>query len=113
MIERGTIWWVNLGEPRGAEPGFRRPVLIVQADAFNRSRIQTVIGVVLTTNVRLLDAPGNVLVPAQGSGLPKDSVANVSQVITVDRGDLQEPAGRLDAATLRRVDLGLRLVLNL
>ena len=113
MIERGTIWWVDLGEPRGAEPGFRRPILIVQADAFNRSRIQTVIGVVLTSNVRLLDAPGNVLVPAQGSGLPKDSVANVSQLITVDRSDLQELAGRLDAATLRRVDLGLRLVLNL
>ena len=113
MIERGTIWWVDLGEPRGAEPGFRRPILIVQADAFNRSRIQTVIGVVLTTNVRLLDAPGNVLVPAPGSGLPKDSVANVSQLITVDRSDLQELAGRLDAATLRRVDLGLRLVLNL
>jgi mRNA interferase MazF len=113
VIERGTIWWAHLGDPRGAEPGFRRPILIVQADAFNRSRIQTVIAVVLTTNVRLLDAPGNVLVPARVSGLRKNSVANVSQVITVDRGDLQEPAGRLDAATLRRVDAGLRLVLNL
>ena len=113
MIERGTIWWADLGAPRGAEPGFRRPILIVQADAFNRSRIQTVIAVVLTTNVRLLDAPGNVLVPARVSGLRKNSVANVSQVFTVDRGDLQEPTGRLDAATLRRVDAGLRLVLNL
>jgi mRNA interferase MazF len=85
----------------------------VQADAFNRSRIQTVIAVVLTTNIRLLDAPGNVLVPARISGLRKNSVANVSQVITVDRDDLQETTGRLDAATLRRVDAGLRLVLNL
>ncbi len=113
MIARGTIWWADLGDPRGSEPGFRRPLLIVQADAFNRSRIQTVIAVVLTSNVRLLDAPGNVLVPAQVSGLPRDSVANVSQVITVDRSDLQELAGRLDTATLRRVDSGLRLVLNL
>ncbi len=113
MIARGTIWWAGLGEPSGSEPGFRRPVLIVQADAFNRSRIQTVIAVVLTSNVRLLDAPGNVLVPAQVSGLPRDSVANVSQVITLDRSALQELSGRLDAATLRRVDTGLRLVLDL
>jgi mRNA interferase MazF len=113
VIERGTIWLAYLGDPGGAKPGFRRPILIVQADAFNRSRIQTVIAVVLTTNIRVLDAPGNVLVPARVSGLRKNSVANVSQVITVDRGDLQEPAGRLDAATLRRVDAGLRLVLNL
>jgi len=113
VIERGTIWWADLGEPRGAEPGFRRPVLIVQADAFNRSRIGTVVAVVLTSNTRLLDAPGNVLVPAPLSGLPKHSVANVSQVITLDRADLQEPAGRLDRETLRRVDAGLRLVLSL
>ena len=113
MIERGTIWWADLGEPRGSEPGFRRPLLIVQADAFNRSRIQTVIAVVLSSNVRLLDAPGNVFVPAHLSGLPRDSVANVSQVVTVNRSDLQESAGRLDAATLRRVEGGLRLVLEL
>jgi mRNA interferase MazF len=113
VIARGTIWWADLGEPRGSEPGFRRPILIVQADAFNRSRIQTVIAVVLTSNVRLLDAPGNVLVPAQVSGLPRDSVANVSQVITVDRSDLQELSGKLDTATLRRVETGLRLVLDL
>jgi len=113
VIERGTVWWADLGEPRGAEPGFPRPILIVQSDAFNRSSIQTVVAVVLTTNIRLLDAPGNVLVAAKVSGLRKNSVANVSQVITVDRGDLREPAGRLDAATLRRVDAGLRLVLNL
>ena len=113
MIERGTIWWADLGEPRGSEPGFRCPVLIVQADAFNRSRIQTVVTVVLSSNLRLLDAPGNVLVPAKLSGLPKDSVANVSQVVTLNRSDLQEHAGRLDAPTLRRVEAGLRLVLHL
>ncbi len=85
----------------------------MQADAFNRSRIRTVIAVVLSSNARLLDAPGNVLVPARLSGLRKDSVANVSQVITVDRSDLREPAGRLNVAMLRRVEAGLRLVLNL
>ena len=79
IIERGTIWWADLGAPRGSSPGFRRPVLIVQNDAFNRSRIGTTLAVVLTSNMRLLDAPGNVLVSAAESGLPKDSVANVSQ----------------------------------
>jgi mRNA interferase MazF len=113
VIARGTIWWADRGEPRGSGPGFRRPLLVVQADAFNRSRIPTVIAVVLTSNIRLLDAPGNVLVPARASGLPRDSVANVSQVVTVDRGDLHELSGRLDAATLRRVETGLRLVLDL
>ncbi len=113
MIERGTIWWADLGEPRGAKPGFRRPVLVVQADAFNRSRIQTVVSVILSSNLRLLDAPGNALVPAKLSGLPKDSVANVSQVVTLNRGDLQEQAGRLDAPTMRQVGAGIRLVLGM
>jgi len=113
VIERGAIWWADLGEPRGSEPGFRRPVLIVQADAFNRSRIQTLIVVVLSSNLRLLDAPGNVLVPTKLSGLPKDSVANVSQLVTLNRSDLQEQAGRIDAPTLRQVEAGLRLVLHL
>jgi mRNA interferase MazF len=112
VIERGTIWWADLGEPRGAGPGFRRPVVVVQSDAFNRSRIQTVIAVALTSNLRLLDAPGNVLVPARLSGLPKDSVANVSQVVTLDKSDLREQAGRLDGATSKRVSAGLRLVLG-
>lgn len=113
MIERGSVWWADLGEPRGSEPGFRRPLLIIQADAFNRSRIQTVIAAVLTTNLRLVDAPGNVLVPATASGLRRDSVANVSQLITVNRDDLEERSGQVDAAMMRRVDAGLRLVLAL
>ena len=90
VIERGQVWWADLGEPDGSEPGFRRPVLIVQSDAFNRRRIRTVIAVVLTANLRLVDAPGNVLVPAKASGLPKDSVANVSQVVTLDKNFLTE-----------------------
>ena len=113
MIERGTVWWADLGAPRGTGPGFRRPLIVVQDNAFNRSRIGTIIAVVLTSNLRLLDAPGNVLVPALLSGLPKDSVANVSQVITIDRGDLTGTVGRLDDATMRRVNDGLRLVLAL
>jgi len=113
VIERGEIWWASLPEPTGSEPGFRRPVLVVQADAFNRSRVQTVVAVVLTSNLRLLDAPGNVLVPADASGLPKDSVANVSQVVTIDRDFLSERGGRLRGRTMDAVDAGLRLVLDL
>lgn len=112
VVERGGVWWADLSEPRGSEPGYRRPLVIVQADAFNRSRIKTVIGVILTSNLRLLDAPGNVLVPAGRSGLPKDSVANVSQVVTLDRAYLSDQAGKLDSKLLRQVDQGLRLVLD-
>jgi mRNA interferase MazF len=113
VVERGQIWWADLGEPDGSEPGFRRPILIVQDDAFNRSRLRTVIAVVLTTNLRILDAPGNVLLAAKSTGLPKDSVANVSQLITVDRDFLIEPAGRLCGQVLRDIENGLRLVLGL
>ena len=80
VVARGEVWWADLDAPRGSEPGFRRPVLIVQADAFNRSRLRTILGVLLTSNTRLLDAPGNALLPAAGAGLPKDSVANVTQM---------------------------------
>lgn len=113
VIERGEVWWADLGEPDGSEPGYRRPVVIVQSDGFNRSRLRTVIAVVLMTNVRLVEAPGNVLVPAKVSGLPRDSVANVSQVITVDRDFLLERAGRIRGQLLKDIDSGLRLVLGL
>ena len=113
VVERGSIWWADLAEPRGSEPSFRRPFLIAQAESFNRSRIQTVIGVVLTSNLRLVEAPGNVLLPAKASGLPKDSVVNVSQIVTLDRDYLLEPVGKLDKGLLRQVEDGLRLVLHL
>jgi mRNA interferase MazF len=113
VIRRGEVWWAELDEPSGSEPGYRRPVLVVQNDAFNRSRISTVIAVVVTSNLRLLDAPGNVLLPARLSGLKKDSVANVSQVVTIDRAALVTRAGRADTAIMRRVDQGLRLALSL
>jgi mRNA interferase MazF len=112
-MERGEIWWAELPDPTASEPGFRRPVVVVQSNAFNRSRIRTVIAVVLTSNLRLAEAPGNVLVPSSDSGLPKDSIANVSQVITVDRAFLTERCGRLPAHLIRSVDEGLRLVLSL
>ena len=112
-VERGQVWTADLGDPDGSEPGYNRPVLIVQTDAFNRSRLHTVIAVVLTTNLRLVDAPGNVLIPAKVSGLRKDSVANVSQVITIDRGFLTELAGRVRGQILKDVENGLRLILGL
>jgi len=106
------VWWADLADPGGSEPGFRRPLLIVQADSFNRSRLETAIAVVLTSNLRLLDAPGNVLVARRASGLPKDSVANVSQIITIDRDMLADRAGKLPAEIMSAVDAGLRLVLS-
>ena len=112
-VERGQVWSADLGEPDGSEPGYTRPVLIIQSDAFNRSRLHTVIAVVLSTNLRLVDAPGNVLIPAKASGLSKDSVANVSQVITIDREFLIELAGRVRGQFLKDVENGLRLVLGL
>jgi mRNA interferase MazF len=113
VVQRGEVWWADLARPSGSEPGFRRPVLIVQSDAFNRSRIATTIAVVLTSNLARVAAPGNVLVPKRLSGLPKDSVANVSQIVTVDREVLTECAGKVSAEVLTAVDGGLRLVLSL
>ena len=113
VIERGEVWWADLGEPIGAEPGYRRPVIIVQSDAFNRSRIDTTVALMITSNLQLLDAPGNVLIRAKESGLPKDSVANVTQLATVDRAMLAEHVGRVPRRLMARIDDGLRLVLSL
>ena len=107
------MWWADLGEPIGSEPGFRRPILIVQDDAFNRSRLRTIVAVILTSNLRLLEAPGNVLIPARASGLSKDSVANVCQIVTLDRDVLLEPVGRVRGPLLKTIESGLRLVLGL
>jgi mRNA interferase MazF len=112
-IQRGEIWWADLPEPRRSEPGYRRPVLIVQADLFNRSRIQTVLVAAITSNMELAAAPGNILLPARSSGLPRDSVVNVSQVLTLDRSFLSEQAGALPPRLQGAVDQGLRLVLQL
>jgi mRNA interferase MazF len=89
-MEQGEIWWADLPEPAGSEPGYRRPVVLVQSDEFNRSRIRTVVCVAVTSNLAIADAPGNVLMPKDVTGLPRDSVANVSQVITLDRSFLTD-----------------------
>jgi len=112
-IQRGEIWWADLPEPRRSEPGYKRPVLVVQADSFNLSRIQAAIVAAITTNVELADAPGNVLLPARSVGLSRDSVVNVSQLLTLDRTFLTEHAGTLSPRLQRSVDEGLRTVLQL
>jgi mRNA interferase MazF len=112
-IQRGEVWWADLPEPRRSEPGYRRPVLVVQADSFNRSRVQTAIVAVITSNLELADAPGNVLVPARATGLSRDSVVNVSQLLTLDRGFLTERAGTLPPRLQNSVEEGLRTVLEL
>ena len=113
VVQRREVWWADLDEPRASEPGFRRPILIVQADAFNRSRLTTLLAVVLTSNMRLLDAPGNVLLPSKGTGLPKDSVANVTQIVKLEHDYLAERVGRIPARLMAHVDAGLKLVLDL
>ncbi|MBM4456646.1 MAG: type II toxin-antitoxin system PemK/MazF family toxin [Chloroflexi bacterium] len=113
VIQRGEIWWASLPEPVGSEPGYRRPILVVQSNDFNRSRIATVIAVVITSNLRLAQAPGNVLLPQKSTGLAVDSVANISQVITVDKGFVTERIGSLPANLLEQVEDGLRLVMSL
>jgi len=112
-MRRGEIWWASLPEPSGSEPGFRRPLLVISADSFNQSRISTVIAVVITSNLRLADAPGNVRIPARGTGLSKPSVANVSQIITVDKSFLTQRVGKLAPRLLAEVELGMRLALSL
>ena len=112
-MQRGEVWWAGLGRPKGSEPGYRRPVVVVQSDAFNRSRIQTVIVAVITSNLKLAAAPGNVSLTRTQSGLPKESVVNVSQIITLDRSMLSRRVKRLSARQLAAVDAGLRLVLSL
>lgn len=112
-LGRGEVWWADLPDPVGSAPGFRRPVLVVQSDAFNRGRLATVTVVALTGNVRLVEAPGNVLVPARASGLPRDSVANVTQVLTIPRDLLTHRVRGLSASIVKQVDEGLRLALGL
>lgn len=113
VVQRREIWWADLEEPRGSEPGFRRPVLVVQADSFNRSKLRTAIVAVLTSNTRLLDAPGNVLLPARMCGLAKDSVVNVTQIVTLDEAYLTERVGLVPPKLMSRIDAGLKLVLDL
>ncbi|WP_445635585.1 mRNA interferase [Nostoc sp. DSM 114161] len=110
---RGEIWWANLPNPVGSEPGYRRPVLVIQDDVFNQSRINTVIVVIITSNTQLAEAPGNVLLPCEVSGLSRDCVANVSQIFTVDKAFLTERIASLPDYLQEEVNEGLRMVLYL
>lgn len=110
---RGEVWWAELAEPVASEPGYRRPVLVVSSDDFNRSRIRTVIAAILTTNPRLAEAPGNVLVATEETGLPRDSVVNGSQIVTLDKSFLAERVGRVGARAMLAVENGLRTALAL
>ncbi|HYI09243.1 MAG TPA: type II toxin-antitoxin system PemK/MazF family toxin [Thermoanaerobaculia bacterium] len=112
MISQGDIWWADLPEPVGSGPGFRRPVVVIQCDAFNRSRIATVVCVPLTTNTRWMNVPGNVLLAAHVTSLAEDSVANASQVIAVDKELLTERVGKLPSAKLELVLSGLDAILG-
>jgi len=111
-MAQGEVWWADLPEPSGSEPGFRRPVVVVQGDAFNRSRIDTAVCVPLTSTLRWAEAPGNVLLEKQSTGLPKDSVANVSQIITLDRSWLTDRTGKLSRAKLDLVLRGIDVVIG-
>ncbi|MCI0749154.1 MAG: type II toxin-antitoxin system PemK/MazF family toxin [Nevskiales bacterium] len=112
-MRRGEVWWASLPDPAGSSPGFRRPVLVVQSNPFNDSRISTVVIAVITSNLSLADAPGNVRLGKAESGLPKPSVVNVSQILTVDRSRLTERVRALPAEIVQRVSAGMRLVLGL
>lgn len=112
VVGQGEVWWADLGLPRGSEPGFRRPVVVVQGDAFNRSKIATVVCVALTSNLDWAEAPGNVLLPSKATGLPKDSVANVTQIITLDREALEERAGKLSRPKLELILAGIDVILG-
>ncbi len=112
MIAQGDVCWADLPDPVGSGPGFRRPVLVVQGDAFNRSRVATVVCVPLTSNLKWAEAPGNVRLPARSSGLSKDSVANVSQIVTLDRAILTERVGRISKKQLELVFAGLDVLLG-
>ncbi len=111
-VAQGDIWWADLPEPGGSGPGFRRPVVVVQGNPLNRSRIATVVCVPLTSNLTWADAPGNTLLAAKATGLPKDSVANASQIITIDRSFLAERVGRLGPKQLAQVLHGIDVVLG-
>ena len=112
VINQGEVWWSDLGEPVGSAPGYRRPVLVVQCDAFNQSRIATVVCVPLTSNLKWADSPGNVLLTAAASGLDRDSVANVSLIVAIDKVQLIERVGKVTAGKLERVLAGVDVVLG-
>ncbi len=112
-MKRGEIWWASMRAPRGSEPGYRRPVVIVQSNDFNQSRINTVIVAAITTNLKLAQAPGNFFISGKSAGLKSKSVVNVSQLITISKDFLSERVGRLSNKHVLEIDEGIKLVLSL
>jgi mRNA interferase MazF len=113
VIQRGDIHWVDLGDSTGSRPGKRRPVLVVQSAPYNASRLNTVIVAVITSNTGLAAMPGNVFLPAVATGLPRDSVVNVTAIVTLDKDELDRPAASVPAGLMADIDRGLRKVLGL
>jgi mRNA interferase MazF len=113
VIHRGEVCWADLGEPRGSKPAKRRPVLVIQSDSYNASRLNTTLAVVITANTSLAAMPGNVFVPAAASGLPRDSVVNVTALVTLDKTDLDPAVGQLPTSVMHEVDRGLRRIFGL
>ncbi len=113
VTKRGEIWWAVLPEPAGLGPGYKRPVLIIQSDEFNKSKINTIIAAVITSTIRLAAAPGNVLLTPEKSKLPKKCVVNVSQIIAIDKSFLSEKVHTLSNEIIAQVDEGLKIVLKL
>lgn len=112
-MTRGEIWWVDLGIPFGSEPGFRRPVLIIQDDAFNESNINTIIVAAISSNLILAEAPGNIFLAKKESNLSKDSIINTSQIVTLDRERFSEPVGKLNLRLMANVEKGIKLVVGI
>jgi len=112
VISQGDVFWVDLGEPRGSEPGYRHPHVVIQNNVFNQSRINTVVVCALSSNQRLAGAPGNVLLEKEEANLPQRSVVNVSQIFTVDKRDLGEKIGGLSRRRVRQILDGIRLVIE-
>ena len=112
VIAQGHVYWANLPDPMGSGPGFRRPIVVVQGDALNRSRVRTVVCVPLTSNLAWADAPGNVILPARTTGLSKDSVANTSQIVTLDRDLLTEEVSKLSKRHLESILSGIDIILG-
>jgi mRNA interferase MazF len=113
VIQRGDVCWAGLGEPRGSRPAKRRPVLVIQSDPYNASRLNTTLAAIITSNTGLAAMPGNVFIPAVASGLRKDSVVNITALVTLDKKDLDPAIGQLPASLMHEVDRGLRRVLGL
>lgn len=113
MIRRGGVYWVDLGEAVGSRPAKERPVILIQAESYNVSKLATALAAVITSNTGLAAMPGNVFIPAVASGLPKDSVVNVTALVTVNKDELTGPVGQVTGELMSQVDRGLRQVLGL